>query len=159
MDDPILLVVNGEVQRVAGPPSRRLLQALREDLDLTGTKYGCGEGQCGACTVLVDGQPLRSCITLLSSVTGKDVQTIEGLAEGDKLHPLQKAFLDAAAIQCGFCTPGMILSAVALLNENPRPSTQQIKKAMNGNLCRCCGYPAILAAVRRAANPTAEGPG
>ena len=157
MDEPILLVVNGEPRHVEGPPSRRLLQVLREDLDLTGTKYGCGEGQCGACTVLVEGKPLRSCITLLSQVAGKDVRTIESLTEGDKLHPVQQAFLDEAAIQCGFCTPGMILSVVALLHETPHPDTQQIIKAMNGNLCRCCGYPGILAAARRAAELATEG--
>ena len=157
MEEQIEVVVNGSARRVGGPPERRLLPALREDLNLTGTKYGCGEGQCGACTVLVDGRPVRSCITLLSQVRGKAVQTIEGLAEGEDLHPVQRAFLDERAIQCGFCTPGMILSAVALLNENPNPSQEQIVKQMNGNLCRCCGYLGILAAVQRAAESRAEG--
>ena len=153
----LLLSVNGRERRVTADGNRKLLGILREDLTMTGTKYGCGEGQCGACTVLVDGQPVRSCITSVSSVTGKDIQTIEGLADGANLHPVQQAFLDAGAMQCGYCVPGMIMRTVALLGETPNPSQTEIIEALDDNLCRCCGYPKILAAARQAAGLSEEG--
>jgi aerobic-type carbon monoxide dehydrogenase small subunit (CoxS/CutS family) len=143
--------VNGMPHRVDADPARMLLSVLREDLNLTGAKYGCGEGQCGACTVLVDGQPVRSCITPLGVAAGKPITTIEGLEKNGKLHPLQEAFLKADAMQCGYCTSGMILSGMALLKKNPNPTTQQIVHAMDGNICRCGTYPRIVAAVRMAA--------
>ncbi len=124
---------------------------LREDLGLTGTKYGCGEGQCGACTVLLDGQPIRSCLTPVSAAAGKKLTTIEGLEQNGRLHPLQQAFLDEGAFQCGYCTPGMVLSGVALLAKNPDPGEEQIARAMEGNICRCGTYPRIARAIRRAA--------
>jgi aerobic-type carbon monoxide dehydrogenase small subunit (CoxS/CutS family) len=130
---------------------RPLLEVLREDLGLTGTKYGCGEGQCGACSVLVDGKRVFSCRTSVGRVDGKAVQTIEGLTTGDALHPVQEAFLAENAFQCGYCTPGMIMATVSLLNETPKPTEEQIRSGMNRNLCRCCGYQKILKAVRRAA--------
>jgi aerobic-type carbon monoxide dehydrogenase small subunit (CoxS/CutS family) len=142
------LNVNGEKRRVEAAEGKTLLRVLREDLDLTGAKYGCGEGQCGACTVLLDGKPVRSCITPVSEAAGKRVTTVEGLEQGGKLHPLQQAFLDEGAMQCGYCTPGMILSAVALATENPEPTDEQVIQWMNRNLCRCCGYPRILKAIR-----------
>jgi aerobic-type carbon monoxide dehydrogenase small subunit (CoxS/CutS family) len=145
------LVVNGTRRRVEGDAERNLLGVLRDELDLTGAKYGCGEAQCGACTVLVDGQPVRSCVTPLRAAAGKQITTIEGLERNGRLHPLQQAFLEADALQCGYCTPGMILSGVGLLKRNPRPSEAEIVRAMNGNLCRCGAYPRIVAAVRRAA--------
>ena len=147
--------VNGKARRVDSEPKRPLLEALREDLGLTGVKYGCGEGQCRACTVLVDGRPVTSCLTPVRAAAGKKVLTIEGLASNGKLHPVQQAFAEEGAMQCGYCIPGMILTAVALLERNPRPSEAQILEGMNGNLCRCCGYPRILAAVRRAAGTAA----
>ena len=145
------LTVNGEGRSVTTDPRRPLLDVLREDLGLTGTKYGCGEGRCGACTVLVDGKPVRSCITPAAKADGKAITTIEGLAEGDRLHAVQEAFAEDGVLQCGYCAPGMILTAVALLRDNPRPTDQQIVQALNGHICRCCTYPTILAAVRRAA--------
>jgi len=143
--------VNGKRRRVSVDGDRTLLSVLREDLDLTGTKYGCGEGQCAACTVLVDGQPTLSCLTKIASVAGKRILTIEGLAPEGKLHPVQEAFLDADAMQCGWCTPGMILGAVALLRHNPNPSDAEIASGMNGHICRCGTYPRVVAAVRAAA--------
>ncbi len=145
------LLVNGAARTVVTDPRRPLLDVLREDLGLTGTKYGCGEGQCRACTVLVDGRPALSCLTPVARAAGARVVTIEGLAAGEALHPVQQAFLEEGAMQCGYCVPGMILTAVALLESNPDPSAGQIVAALNGNLCRCCGYPRIIAAVRRAA--------
>lgn len=142
--------VNGTRRRIEADPERSLLSVLRDDLDLTGAKYGCGEGQCGACTVLIDGKPTRSCITPISSVNTKPVTTIEGLASGDRLHPVQQAFIDEVAMQCGYCISGMIMSAVGLLEKTPRPQTDEILKAMEGNVCRCGTYPRILAAIRRA---------
>lgn len=136
---------------VETPAERSLLEVLREDLGLTGAKYGCGEGQCRACTVLVDGQPVLSCLTAVGAAAGKKVVTIEGLAAGDRLHPVQEAFVAEGAMQCGYCVPGLILTAAALLDRNPRPTEAQILDGLNGNLCRCCGYPRIVAAVRRAA--------
>jgi aerobic-type carbon monoxide dehydrogenase small subunit (CoxS/CutS family) len=146
------IVVNGASYQVASEPDRPLLGVLRDELDLTGTKYGCGEGQCGACTVLIEGRSARSCLTRLSSVAGKRVTTIEGLAVDGKLHPVQAAFLKAGALQCGYCTPGMILAVVGLLEGNPHPSEAEIKQALEGNLCRCGTYPRIVAAVREASH-------
>ena len=145
------LLINGERRTVDADPERPLLGVLRDDLDLTGSKYGCGEGQCGACTVLVDGQPRRSCVTRIGTLRGARIQTIEGIAEGDTLHPVQQAFLDAGAMQCGFCIPGMVCSAVALLRAKADPGEREIAAAMNGNLCRCGTYPRIVRAIRRAA--------
>src|SRR5688572_25991091 len=147
----IQLTVNGGKRSVTTDPQRPLLDVLREDIELTGTKYGCGEAQCGACSVLLDGKRAFSCKVPVSAAEGKTVTTIEGLATGDKLHPVQQAFLDEGALQCGFCVPGMILTAAALLAEKPHPTDAEITAAMNRNLCRCCNYSNILAAVRRAA--------
>jgi aerobic-type carbon monoxide dehydrogenase small subunit (CoxS/CutS family) len=152
MNATIKLTVNGKKQTITTDPKRSLLEVLREDLHLTGAKYGCGRGDCGACTVLMDGECILSCITAISAAAGKAVTTIEGLARGDSLHPVQEAFLAEQAMQCGFCTPGMVLTAAGLLKGNPNPTDAEIVAAMNGNICRCCGYPKIIAAVRRAAN-------
>lgn len=145
------LRVNGKEQTVREQPGRSLLETLREDLGITGVKYGCGEGQCRACTVLLDGKPVTSCVTPVKAAAGREITTIEGLARDGELHPVQQAFLDEGAMQCGYCVPGMILTAAALLKRIRRPTDAQIISALNGNLCRCCGYPRILAAVRRAA--------
>jgi aerobic-type carbon monoxide dehydrogenase small subunit (CoxS/CutS family) len=145
------LIVNGTRRRLAADPQRPLLTVLREDLDLTGAKYGCGEGQCGACTVLIEGQPTRSCLTKLGALAGKSVTTIEGLETGGQLHPLQQAFLDAGAMQCGYCTAGMIVAGASLLRRNPDPEEPEIGKALEGNVCRCGTYTRIVAAVRAAA--------
>ncbi len=143
--------LNGAATTVRSDPERSLLEVLREDLDLTGTKYGCGEGSCRSCTVLVDGRPLASCQVPVAKVEGKDIVTIEGLAKGEMLHPVQQAFIDEGAMQCGYCIPGMILTAVALLRTNAAPTRDQIVEWMNGNLCRCCNYPSIVRAVEKAA--------
>ena len=156
MDTTITLTVNGKERTVVTDPERSLLDVLREVLHLTGAKYGCGEGRCGACTVLMDGRRTLSCVTSVASADKKKVTTIEGLADGDSLHPVQQAFLDEGAIQCGYCTPGMILSTVALLKNNPQPTDEQITEWMNVNLCRCNGYTKILKAIRRAAAQIAE---
>jgi carbon-monoxide dehydrogenase small subunit len=156
MDTKITLIVNGTEQTVVTDPQRPLLDVLREDLHITGPKYGCGEGRCGACTVLMDGKRTLSCSTPVSLANKKKITTIEGLAEGNSLHKLQQAFLDEGAIQCGYCTPGMILTAAALLNENPHPTDQQITEWMDGNICRCSGYTKIHKAIRRAAAQIAE---
>ena len=148
----IELTVNGRRHTVDADSERTLLSVLREELALTGTKYGCGEGQCGACTVLLDGKPVRSCGTKVASAAGKPVVTIEGLARGDRLHPLQQAFIDTQAMQCGYCTAGMIMAGVALLERTPSPSTDDIVRAMNGNVCRCGTYPEIVDAIKRAAS-------
>jgi aerobic-type carbon monoxide dehydrogenase small subunit (CoxS/CutS family) len=145
------LTINGVRRRVEADRERTLLSVLREDLDLTGTKYGCGEGQCGACTVLVDGQPTRSCLVKLGALAGKSVTTIEGLEHGGRLHPLQQAFLDEEALQCGYCTSGMIVAGSALLARAPDPGEAEIRRALEHNVCRCCAYPQIVAAVRAAA--------
>jgi aerobic-type carbon monoxide dehydrogenase small subunit (CoxS/CutS family) len=147
----IPLLVNGTRHLVDASPDEPLLSALRGRLGLTGTKYGCGEGQCGACTVLVDGKPVRSCRLPLSAATQKKITTVEGLAPADRLHPVQEAFLRAEAFQCAYCTSGMIMSAVALLEKNANPSQQEIIRHMDGNICRCGTYPRILAAIRDAA--------
>jgi carbon-monoxide dehydrogenase small subunit len=151
MDVTITLTVNGVARTVTTDPQRPLLDVLREDLHLTGTKYGCGEGRCGACTVLMDGKPARSCVVPVSLADRKSITTIEGLAKGDSLHPVQEAFLEEGAMQCGYCTPGMILSTVALLQEKPNPTDEEIIAGMNGNICRCNGYVKLMNAVRRAA--------
>jgi aerobic-type carbon monoxide dehydrogenase small subunit (CoxS/CutS family) len=145
------LTVNGEPRVADTFADRPLLEVLREDMQLTGTKYGCGEGQCRACTVLLDGTPALSCITPVRAAAGKRITTIEGLARGGKLHPVQEAFAREGAMQCGYCTPGMVLRAAALLEKVPAPSRAQILDALNGSLCRCCGYPRIVAAVEFAA--------
>jgi aerobic-type carbon monoxide dehydrogenase small subunit (CoxS/CutS family) len=145
------LTVNGGKRAVDADAERTLLSVLRDDLDLTGCKYGCGEGRCGACTVLIDGQPTRSCNTKVGTVEGKPIRTIEDLAKGDKLHPVQEAFLEAGAMQCGYCTCGMIMSAVGLLSRTPEPSRDDIIRGMNGNICRCGVYSRIVAAVEQAA--------
>jgi aerobic-type carbon monoxide dehydrogenase small subunit (CoxS/CutS family) len=145
------LDVNGSKRRVDSDTERTLLSVLRDDLDLTGTKYGCGEGQCAACTVLIDGVASRSCQVKAGAAAGKRIVTIEGLARDGKLHPVQQAFLDADALQCGWCTPGMILGAVGLLTKNTRPSDAEIVTGMNGHICRCGAYPRIVEAIRSAA--------
>jgi carbon-monoxide dehydrogenase small subunit len=150
MDVTITLTVNGTERIVTTDPQRPLLDVLREDLHLTGTKYGCGEGRCGACTVLMEGKPVRSCVTPVSVAAQKSITTIEGLTRGEALHPVQEAFLEEGAIQCGYCTSGMILSAVALLQGKPNPTDDEIVAGMNGNICRCNGYVKIISAVRRA---------
>jgi aerobic-type carbon monoxide dehydrogenase small subunit (CoxS/CutS family) len=151
--------VNGKPRSVESEAERPLLEVLREDLGLTGVKYGCGEGQCRACTVLLDGAPVTSCLTPVRAAAGKKIVTIEGLAAERSLHPVQQAFVQEGAMQCGYCVPGMILTAAALLERNPRPTDAQIVEGMNGNLCRCCAYPRILAAVRRAAQLAAQSTG
>jgi carbon-monoxide dehydrogenase small subunit len=156
VDVAINLKINGKLRSVKTNPERMLLDVLREDLQLTGTKYGCGEGQCRACTVLLDGKPVTSCLTPVKRAENKEVVTIEGLARGDTLHPVQEAFLQEGAMQCGYCVPGMILTAAGLLEKNSNPSQEQIVEWMNGNLCRCCGYTRILSAVRRAAGAKAS---
>lgn len=147
----LTLRVNGETHRVAAEPNHTLLEVLREELDLTGTKHGCELGECGACTVLVDGVPKLSCLTLPLEVRDAEITTVEGLANGPALHPLQRAFAEEGAAQCGYCTPGMLMSAKALLDENPRPTRAEIASAISGNLCRCTGYTAIYEAVEKAA--------
>ena len=144
----LTLNVNREIYDVVSYPNRTLLEVLRDDLHLTGTKEGCGEGVCGSCTVLVNGTPVRSCLTLAVAVQGKEITTIEGLREGEKLHPVQEAFVNHHAIQCGFCSPGMILTSYALLAENPNPTEKEIRRAISGNVCRCTGYAKIVEAVK-----------
>ena len=151
MEKTIAFTLNGQPRTVTTDPGRRLLEVLREDLELTGTKYGCGESECGACTVLVDGAAVRSCVRSVESVADKKITTIEGLSPDGKLHPVQEAFLAENAFQCGYCTSGMILGLVALLNRKPIPSDAEILSRMDGHLCRCCGYPNIVKAIRRAA--------
>lgn len=151
MDVTVTLTVNSIEQTVTTSRDRTLLDVLREEFGLTGTKYGCGEAQCGACTVLMDGKRTLSCVTPISAADTKTIVTIEGLAQGELLHPVQEAFLEEGAMQCGYCTPGMILSAVALLQTNPDPTDEEIVAGMNGNICRCNGYVKIADAVRRAA--------
>lgn len=150
------LLVNGSTVPVDVDAETSLLTVLRDYLDLTGSKYGCGEGQCGACTVLIDGSARRACITPVGTVAQKQITTIEGIAKNGDLHPLQQAFLDEEAMQCAYCTPGMIMSAISLLNTNHKPSDLQIIQFMQGNICRCGTYPRILAAVRRAAKRMKE---
>lgn len=155
----ILLTVNGVARELDVHPDERLLDTLRDRLGLTGTKEGCGSGECGACTVLLDGKPVNSCLVPSPQVDGRSVVTIEGLGRPGALHPIQQAFVDAAAVQCGYCTPGMILSSKALLDENPDPSETEVRESLAGNLCRCTGYVNIVKAVRLAARRMREGDG
>ena len=151
MDSTIAFTVNGKPRVVKTDPQRPLLDVLREELKLTGTKYGCGEGQCRACTVLVNGKSVASCVTPVGDADKQEILTIEGLAQGNRLHPVQEAFLAEGAFQCGYCTPGMIMGVVALLREIPHPTEDDIKTRMQRHLCRCCGYPQLIKAISRAA--------
>jgi aerobic-type carbon monoxide dehydrogenase small subunit (CoxS/CutS family) len=148
----LTLDVNGEARQLLLPVHKTLLEVLREDMQLTGTKHGCEVGECGTCTVLVDGKPQLSCLLLPVQLVGRPITTVEGLADASDLHPLQQAFAELNAAQCGYCTPGMLLSAKSLLDENPRPTRDEIKEALAGNLCRCTGYTKILQAVELAAD-------
>ncbi len=150
MEKTITFTVNGQPKKLTTDPTRSLLEVLREDLGLTGTKCGCGEGQCGACTVLIGGRASHACITPVADVEQQTILTIEGLASGDALHPVQEAFLAEGALQCGYCTPGMIMGVVGLLNERPRPTESEILSSMNGHICRCGGYTKIRKAIDRA---------
>jgi aerobic carbon-monoxide dehydrogenase small subunit len=152
----ICIKVNGVERKVSIQPNTTLVDVLRNDLGLTGAKIGCGKGDCGACTVLVDGAPVYACMTLAARVDGRQVTTIEGLATDGRLHPLQSAFLETGAVQCGFCTPGIVLVAKALLDENPHPSREEISGAISGNLCRCTGYQQIVDAVELCASREAD---
>lgn len=152
----IELSVNGERHEIAVKPRNTLVEVLREKIGLTGTKEGCEQGACGVCTVLLDGRPVLGCLTLAVECDGRSVRTVEGLAQGDQLSPIQQAFLDQGAVQCGYCTAGMLVSATALLERNPKPSVPEIKKALEGNICRCTGYNAIVAAVRQASEQGVE---
>lgn len=149
----IEFTINGKKRSLSVKANDLLINIIRNDLFLTGSKYGCGIGECGACTVLLDGEPVLSCLTLAATVDGKEITTIEGLAKGNELHPMQIAFLKNAAVQCGFCTPSMILTATALLKENPNPTEDEIRDYMRGNICRCTGYIQIVKAIK----PCAEG--
>ena len=146
------LSLNGQDCIVETEPNRTLLDVLRTDLGLTGTKYGCGVGACGSCTVIIDGKAKCSCITLIGQTDGRRVETVEGLSEGERLHPLQESFVENHAIQCGYCTPGMLMSAKAFLDHHPSPSEEAIRVAISGNLCRCTGYKQIIKAIQQAAN-------
>jgi carbon-monoxide dehydrogenase small subunit len=147
----IKITVNGEIHELTIKPWRTLLEVIREELKLTGTKEGCGLGECGACTVIMDGKTVNSCLVLASEADGKEILTIEGLADGDKLHPIQEAFVIHGGMQCGFCTSGMILSAKALLEKNPNPTEEEIKEGISGNFCRCTGYSKIIESIQTAA--------
>ena len=147
----LTLKINGEERDVLAPPHKTLLEVLREELNLTGTKHGCELGECGACTVLLDGEPVLSCLVLPVECQGREIKTVEGLARGGQLHPLQQAFAELGAAQCGYCTPGILLTAEALLEDNPTPTRDEVKVALAGNLCRCTGYTKILDAVELAA--------
>jgi aerobic carbon-monoxide dehydrogenase small subunit len=153
MRKKIAFRVNGQEREITVEPRQTLLDALRYDLHLTGTKEGCGAGNCGSCTVLLNGQPVNSCLVFAIEVDGQEITTIEGLAQGGKLHPLQQAFIDEGAVQCGFCTPGVILAAKAFLDSNPRPTEAQARVAIAGNLCRCTGYDKIVRAILKVAEP------
>ncbi len=148
--------LNGQAMRVETPPDRRVVDLLREDLGLTGVKEGCGAGECGACTILVDGESRLSCLMLAAQLQGRRVTTIEGLSADGRLHPVQEAFIEHGAVQCGFCTPGMVLSAVHLLERHPHPTRREIREGLSGNLCRCTGYVKIVDAVEAAARTMAE---
>lgn len=152
MNKQIEFTLNDELVTLNVPVHKTLLQVLREDMLLTGTKEGCNAGECGACTVMIDGKPVNSCLTLAVEADGKTVLTVEGLAKNGELHPLQQAFLDVGAVQCGYCTPGMLLSAKAVLDEIPDPTEEQIRTAIEGNICRCTGYDRIVKAIRTAAD-------
>ncbi len=147
----ISFILNGAKIEIDAPPDRRVVDLLREDLNLTGTKEGCGEGECGACSILFEGESRLSCLMLASQLEGRRITTIEGLASGEKLHPLQEAFVEFGAVQCGFCSPGMILSSIDLLRRNPNPTRIEIREGISGNLCRCTGYQKIVDAVEAAA--------
>ena len=147
----ITITVNGKQRRFDVEPHTLLLNLIRDEMDLTGTKYGCGIGECGACTVLLDGDAVLACMMLAVDADGRGVDTVEGLSDGDKLHPIQQAYLDEGAVQCGFCTPGFIMSTKALLDENPNPTEAEIREYLNGNICRCTGYVNIVKAVQSAA--------
>ncbi|MBW2563722.1 MAG: (2Fe-2S)-binding protein [Deltaproteobacteria bacterium] len=149
----ITLNINNKLCEVMVYPNNTLLEVLRDELDLTGSKESCGEGVCGSCTVHMDGKPVRSCLTLAMEAQGTNIKTVEGLANGDELSDLQQSFIDHGAVQCGFCTPGMLMSADALLNENHKPDEKTIRKALAGNICRCTGYAKIVEAVAHAGNP------
>lgn len=151
MEQTLTLQVNGQERTVTTDPRRPLLDVLREDLDLTGAKFGCGERQCGACTVLLNGRPAFSCSTRVATAAGRTIETIEGLSDGDQLHPVQEAFLAEGVAQCGYCTPGMVMTAVSLLRGNPQPTREEIRKEMQRNVCRCGTYVRIMQAVKRAA--------
>lgn len=157
METTVQFSVNGKPQRLSTDSKRTLLEVLREDLGLTGTKYGCGEGQCRACTVLLDGRAVQSCQTAMDEVEGRQIETIEGLAKGDKLHPVQAAFVKEEAMQCGYCVPGMIMATMGLLRRNPSASSTEIVAGLNGNICRCCGYVNIVKAIERVAQAGKEG--
>ena len=152
MKQVFTLNVNGETYEVLAEPTEPLVKVIRFRVGLTGTKEGCGTGDCGACTILLDGKPVTSCLMLVAQAQGKQITTIEGVAQNGQLHPLQQAFIDHGAVQCGFCTPGMILSAKALLDETPHPSEQEVREAIAGNLCRCTGYVKIVSAILAAAD-------
>ena len=152
----LTLQINGRKRETAAPAGALLLEVLRENLGLTGAKYGCGEGQCGACTVLLDGRPALSCITPAINAVGRSLETIEGLAQGDQLHPVQEAFIACTAMQCGYCTPGMIMAAVGLLRARPEPSDEEIAEAMQDNVCRCGVYARIVQAIHQAAKELAR---
>ena len=157
MQKRMTLHVNDGQYRIESDTARSLLNVLRNELSLTGSKYGCGEGQCGACTVLIDGRPRRSCITPVGAVAEKRIKTIESMEKNGQLHPLQEAFVEREAMQCGYCTAGMIMSGVALLEKNQNPSENEIVRSMNGNICRCGTYPRIVDAIRQAAEMMREG--
>ena len=157
MKTALTLTVNGIAYEVEVEPERSLLTALREDVGLTGTKEGCDDSECGACMVLLDGRPLNSCSYLALQAGGRQVTTVEGLAEDGELHPLQRILLEEFGVQCGFCTPGMLISSKALLDENPHPTEEEVRLALGGNLCRCTGYQKIVRAVMRAADELAAG--
>lgn len=156
MSTEVRFTVNGSARTLSTDPERTLLEVLREDLDLTGTKYGCGEGACRACTVLMDGKPVQSCLTRVKAAQGKKIETIEGLATDGNLHPVQRAFIEEEAMQCGYCIPGMIMTTVGLLRTNASPNSEEIIQALNGNLCRCCGYGNLLKAVEKAVTAEAS---
>ncbi|MEK7847505.1 MAG: (2Fe-2S)-binding protein [Chloroflexota bacterium] len=147
MKQIVTVTVNGERRQALAEPRNTLLELLRDTLGLTGAKEGCGDGNCGACTVLLDGRPVNSCLVLAVEAQGRDVVTIEGLAQDGSLHPLQRAFVESGAIQCGFCTPGLVMAAYALLRDNPRPTEHQVRAAIAGNLCRCTGYDKVVRAI------------
>jgi len=153
----IEITVNGKKRKVTVRPQDLLLNVIRDDLRLKGTKYGCGTGECGACTVLLDGKPILSCLALAITADKKSITTIEGIGTNEKLHPLQQAFVDSGAVQCGYCTPGMIISAKDLIDKNPNPTEEEVKQAIKGNLCRCTGYVKIIAAIQLAAERMRSG--
>ncbi len=152
----IRFTINGELRECEVEDDERLIDLIREDLGLTGTKEGCGQGECGACTVLLDGKPVASCLTLAVKVDGKEITTIEGVSREGKLHPIQEAFIEKGAVQCGFCTPGMVMALVPFLSKNPNPTREEVRKAIEGNLCRCTGYEKIVDAALYASQKMRE---